>query len=177
MFQVIFIYVFITWSRFLSKHFCLQPFLYYLLIHYFARCPDGEEGDFEIWFSRSLEPGKCISDTLFDFKNILSIADRHHFPRECCGLVIKCTRYHHPNRCIKIGNKPPRLTSWQVALFFFVTRHDSVSRPCLVQTFFILYMSKHCSVSVIYSQSQEFIFCAIHFHSFHPAIRKASLLF
>ena len=42
MFQVIFIYVFITWSRFLSKHFCLQPFLYYLLIHYFARCADGE---------------------------------------------------------------------------------------------------------------------------------------
>ena len=138
MFQVIFIYVFITWSRFLSKHFLSTAVSLLFANSLFREVPRWivpREGDFEIWFSGSLEPGKCISDTLFDFKNILSIADKHHFSRECYGLVIKCTRYHHPNRCIKVGNKPPRLTSWQVALFFFVTRHDSVSRPCLVQTF------------------------------------------
>ena len=49
--------------------------------------------------------GKCISDALTS-KHMLSIADKHHFPHEYYGLVIKYTISHHPNWCIKVGNNP-----------------------------------------------------------------------
>ena len=34
--------------------------------------------------------GKCTSDTFLTSKYTLSIADKHHFPLEYYGLVIKC---------------------------------------------------------------------------------------
>ena len=48
--------------------------------------------------------GKCISDTLFDFKACLVHQWKTPFPREYYGLVIKHTKSHHPNWCIKDGN-------------------------------------------------------------------------
>ena len=62
--------------------------------------------------------GKYISDTLTS-KHALSIADKHHFPPEYYGLVIKYTISHHPNWCIKVGNTPLKLPCWQVILIFF----------------------------------------------------------
>ena len=65
--------------------------------------------------------GKCISDTLFGFKAYMSyITEKHQFPCEYYGLVIKYTKSHPPNWCIKVGNTPPRLPYWWgVILFFF----------------------------------------------------------
>ena len=77
-------------------------------------------------------PGKCISDTLFDFKATLVIADKHHLPCEYYGLVIKHIKSHHPNWCIKVGSKSPRPPCWWFILFYFVTRHDRVIRSCLL---------------------------------------------
>ena len=34
------------------------------------------------------------------------------------GLVLKRTKSYHPNRCIKVGNTPPRLSCWWVILIF-----------------------------------------------------------
>ena len=60
-------------------------------------------------------------------KHTLSVADKHHFPCEYYSLMIKCTKSHHPNWCIKVGNTPPSLPCWWVILIFFVTRHGRVS--------------------------------------------------
>ena len=52
------------------------------------------------------------------------------------GLVIKYLKSHHPIRCIKVGNKPPKAALFVVhIIFFLVTRHDRVIWSCLVQTF------------------------------------------
>ena len=80
--------------RLLSKHFCLQPFI-------------PKDWIFSL-FIKSVNLnlqiiGKYISKTLTS-KHPLSIADKHHFPREYYGLVIKYTVSHHPNWCIKVGN-------------------------------------------------------------------------
>ena len=49
----------------------------------------------------------------------LYIADNHRFPREYYGLMIKYTKSHHPNWCIKVGNTPPRLPCcWVIPSFF-----------------------------------------------------------
>ena len=49
----------------------------------------------------------------------LYIADNHRFPREYYGLMIKYTKSHHPNWCIKVGNTPPRLPCCCVIPSFF----------------------------------------------------------
>ena len=54
---------------------------------------------------------------------------------EYYSLVIKYMESHHPNRCIKVSNKPPKAALFVVYTIFFVTRHDQVIWPCLVQTF------------------------------------------
>ena len=54
---------------------------------------------------------------------------------EYYGSVIKYMKSHHPNRCIKLVTNLPRLPSLWIIPFFFVTRHDQVIRPCLIQTF------------------------------------------
>ena len=113
-------------------------------------------------------PGKCIFNTLFLLQRtscpwlINTI-----FPCEYYGLVIKCMKSHHPNRCIKVGNKPPRLCClWFIPFFFFFFFCNQTwlcQSAMLSSDFFYLCMSKHCSITVIYSQSNEFIFCTIHF--------------
>ena len=70
--------------------------------------------------------GKYIFETLTS-KHMLSIPDKHHFPCEYYGLVIKHAISHCPNSNIKVGNTPPRLPCWQVILIFFVNRHYRVS--------------------------------------------------
>ena len=73
---------------------------------------------FEIWASGSLE--NAFPTHFLGSNHTLFIADKHHSPpREYYGLVIKYTKSYHPNRCIKVGNKPPRLPCWQVKLIFF----------------------------------------------------------
>lgn len=115
-----------------------------------------EEEIFEIWFCRSLET--VFPTNILAPKDTLSIADKHHhFPPEYYSLMIKYTKFHHPNRCIQFNNKLPRLSCWQAILIFFVTRYDSVSRSCLVKISF-LYISQRSSISLIYSKSNEFIF-------------------
>ena len=52
-------------------------------------------------------------------KHTLSIADKHHFPCKYYGLVIKYTKSHNPNWCIKVGNTPASLPCWWVVLIFF----------------------------------------------------------
>ena len=85
------------------------------------------------------------------------------FLREYYGLVIKCTKSHHPNRCIKVGNKPPKTVLFVVHTNFFCNQTWPCHSVTLSSDFSFLCMSKHCSITVIYSQSNEFIFCTIHF--------------
>ena len=126
-------------------------------------------------------PGKCIFNTLFLLQRtscpwlINTI-----FPCEYYGLVIKCMKSHHPNRCIKVGNKPPRLCClWFIPFFFFFFFCNQTwlcQSAMLSSDFFYLCMSKHCSITVIYSQSNEFIFCTIHFSftQLHEMLRLSS---
>ena len=74
----------------------------------------------QIWISWSQE--NAFLTHFLTSKNILSIADKHHFPCEYYGLVIKYTKSHHPNWCIKVGNtSPPKknLSCWWVILISF----------------------------------------------------------
>ena len=84
-----------------------------------GRAPRGKF--FGIWASGSLE--NAFPTHFLGSNHTLFIADKHHSPpppaREYYGLVIKYTKSYHPNRCIKVGNKPPRLPCWQVKLIFF----------------------------------------------------------
>ena len=111
-------------DRLLSKHFCLQPFspkdcgVFYCLLSQW------------IWISRSQE--NVFPTHFLTSKRTLSTADKHHFHREYYGLVIKYTKSHHPNWCIKVGNIPLRLPCWWVLLIFFVNRHERVTRSCSV---------------------------------------------
>ena len=94
--------------RLLSKHFCLQPFI-------------PKDWIFSL-FIKSVNLnlqiiGKYISKTLTS-KHPLSIADKHHFPREYYGLVIKYTVSHHPNWCIKVGNTSLRCLVGRSYQFF-----------------------------------------------------------
>ena len=108
---------YLTWNRictnmrclkaaFLSKHFSLQPFFFQRL------------GFFIFWWVSWAPRGKFLKFGSPDhwkmyFRHTcwlqitLFIADKH-FPQEYYGLVIKYTKSYHPNRCIKIGNKPQR---------------------------------------------------------------------
>ena len=65
------------------------------------------------------------------------------FPCQYYGLVIKCTKSHHPNQCIKVRNPLRLCCLWFIPFFFFffffVTRHDCVNRSWLVQTFSLMY--------------------------------------
>ena len=84
------------------------------------------------------------------------------------GLVIKCTKFHHPNWCIKVGNKPPKTVLFVVHTNFFCNQTWPCHSVTLSSDFSFLCMSKHCSITVIYSQSNEFIFCTIHFSLAQP---------
>ena len=98
-------------GRLLSKHFSLQPFFPKDWVSLPFVESVGHWGNlFEIWVSRSLE--KAFPIHFLTSKHTLFIADKHHFPREYYGLVLKYTKSYHPNRCIKVGNKPPRLPCW-----------------------------------------------------------------
>ena len=92
------------------------------------------------------------------------------------GLVIKCTKFHHPNRCIKVGNKPPKTALFVVHTNFFGNQTWPCHSVTLNSDFSFLCMSKHCSITVIYSQSNEFIFCTIHFSftQLHEMLRLSS---
>ena len=74
------------------------------------------------------------------------------FPCEYYGLVIKQTKSHHPNQCIKVGNKPPKAALFVVhtILFFYIQTWLGHS-VILSSDFSFLCMSKRCSISVIYS--------------------------
>ena len=86
------------------------------------------------------------------------------FPRECYGLMIKYTISHHPNRCIKVGNKPSKAALFVVhTIFFFCKQTRPRHSVMLSSDLSFLCMSKNCSISVIYSSSNKFIFCTIHF--------------
>ena len=101
-------------------------------------------------------PGKCITNTLFDLKGHL-VHNKYHFPCEYYGLVIKYTKSHHPNQCIKVR----AVCLWFI--LFFCNQTWPGHLVMLSSDFSFLCMSKNCSISVIYSSSNEFIFCIIHF--------------
>ena len=68
---------------------------------------------FEIWVFRLLE--NAFPAHFLTSDHTLFIADKLHpppSPHEYYGLVIKYTKSCHPNRCIKVGNKLPRLPCW-----------------------------------------------------------------
>ena len=77
-----------------------------------------------IWISWS--QGNAFPTLFLTSKHTLSIADKHHFPCEYYGLLIKYTKSHHPNWCIKVGNTPPNLPCWWVILIFFCNKAGSV---------------------------------------------------
>ena len=72
------------------------------------------------------------------------------FLREYYGLVIKYTKSHHPNRRIKVGNKPPRL-SWLWFIPFLFNQTWPGHSVILSSDFSFSCMNKNCSISVIYS--------------------------
>ena len=80
--------------------------------------------------------------------------------------MIKCRKSHHPNWCIKVGNKPPKAALFVVHTFFFFFFCNQ-TWPChlvmLSSDFSFLCMSKHCSITVINSQSTKFTFYITHF--------------
>ena len=71
----------------------------------------------QIWISWLQE--NAFQTHFLTSKHTLSIADKHHFPCKYYGLVIKYTKSHHPNWCIKVGNTPASLPCWWVVLIFF----------------------------------------------------------
>ena len=94
------------------------------------------------------------------------------FLREYFGLVIKSTKSHHPNQCIKVGNKTPKTALFVVHTNFFCNQTWPCHSVTLSSDFSFLCMSKHCAITVIYSQQQ------IHFpHNpffIHPATCNAT---
>ena len=85
------------------------------------------------------------------------------FPCEYYGLVIKYTKSHHPKRCIKVGNKFSKAALFVVNNLLFCNQTWPCHSVMLSSDFSFLCMRKHCSITVIYSQSNEFIFFTIHF--------------
>ena len=85
-------------------------------------------------------------------------------PFEYYGLMTKYTKFHHPNRCTKVSNKPQDCLVCS-SYYFFCNQTWPGHLVMLSSDFSFLCMSKHCSISVIYSYSNEFIFCTIHFSS------------
>ena len=101
-------------SRLLSKHICLQRF-----------------------FPKFCGFFYCLQENAFlthflPLKHTLPIANTCEY----YGLVIKYTKSHRPNLCIKVGNTPLSLPCWWVILIFFVTIHDSVGRSCSILKFY-----------------------------------------
>ena len=83
-------------------------------------------------FFPKIEFSYCLHKNAFSthflaLKHTLSIAVNTD---EYYSLVIKYTKSHHPNLCIKVGNTALSLPCWCIILIFFVTIHDSVSQPC-----------------------------------------------
>ena len=121
--------------RLLFKHFCLQPFFLKDWVSLlFAKSVSPEVPQWwavkgEILTFGSPDPWKMHFQHTLTSKDILSMADKHHFPP---WIYMKS---HHPNRCIKVGDKTPKAAIFVVHTIFFVTRHDRVIRSCLVQTF------------------------------------------
>ena len=70
---------------------------------------------------------------------------------EYYGSVIKYMKSHHPNRCIKLVTNSPRLPSLWFIPFFFCNQTWPGHSAMFSSDFSFLYMSKHCSISVIYS--------------------------
>ena len=93
------------------------------------------------------------------------------FLREYFGLVIKCTKSHQPNRCIKVSNKPPKTALFVVHTNFFCNQ----TWPCHSVTLssdFSLYEQTLFNYSNTQSEQR------IHFpHNpffIHPATRNAT---
>ena len=135
----IYIYIYI---RFLFKHFCLQPFFlkdWVSLLFTKSVSPEilpwwAVKG--EILIFGSLDPWKMhLQHSFWLQRASCPWLINTIFSHEYYGLEIKRTKSHHPNRCIKVGNKPPKVALFVVHTIFFVTRHDRVIRSCLVQTF------------------------------------------
>ena len=134
---------YIVHSRLLSKHFLLQlSFLKDWVSLLFANSvsPDVRpwwEVKGEILTFGSPDPWKMhFQHTFWLQRTSCPWLINTIFPCEYYGLVIKQTKSHHPNQCIKVGNKPPKAALFVVhTILFFVFRHDWVIRSCLVQTF------------------------------------------
>ena len=73
------------------------------------------------------------------------------FLHEYYGLVIKYMKSHHPNRCIKVSNKPPKAALCVVHTIFFCNQTWPGRLAMLISDFSFLCMSKLCSILVIYS--------------------------
>ena len=85
------------------------------------------------------------------------------FPCEYYGLVIKYTKSNHPKWCIKVCNKFSKAALFVVHNLLFCNQTWLCHSVMLSSDFSFLCRSTHCSITVIYSQSNEFIFFTIHF--------------
>ena len=94
------------------------------------------------------------------------MADKHHFSPLISWFSDKMQEIPSPKSVLKVGNKPPKAALFVVHTFFFFFFCNQ-TLPChlvmLSSDFSFLCMSKHCSITVIYSQSTKFTFCTTHF--------------
>ena len=154
--------------RLLSKHFCLQPFFLKNWVSLlFPKSSWVLTG--EILTFGSPDPWKMhFQCTFWLQRTSCPWLINTIFRLEYYGLELKYTKSHHPNRCIKVGNKAPKTALFVVHTIFFVTRHDRVIWSCLVQTL-LMYEQTLFSISNIQLEQQ------IHFlHNpffIHPAIQ------
>ena len=102
-------------SNFVYSHFFWKTdFLYCCRSQHSVRCSHVRHQ--EIWVSRFLK--NAFPKHFLASRTYCPLLINIIFPHEYYGLVIKYTKSHRTNQCIKFGNKPPRLPCWQVILFF-----------------------------------------------------------
>ena len=132
-------------DRLLSKHFCLQPFF----IKDWVSLQFAKLGSFNIWVSRSLE--NAFPTHFLTWNDIWSMADKHHFSPWILWFSdkiheIPSTRSVHKSLqqtlygCLVCGS-----------YHFFCNQTWPGHSVMISSDLYFLSMSKHCSISVIYS--------------------------
>ena len=157
--------------RLLFKHFCLQPFFLKDWVSLlFAKSVSPEVPQWwavkgEILTFGSPDPWKMHFQHTLTSKDILSMADKHHFPPWILWFSDEIHEISSPKSVHKSRWQTPQGCLFCGSYHFFCNQTWPGHSVMLSSDFSFLCMSKHCSISVICSYSNEFIFCTIHFSS------------
>ena len=122
-----------------------------------------EGGNFNISISRSLE--NAFPTHFFTSKDILPMADKHHFSPLISWFSDKMQEIPSPKSVHKSRQQIPQscVVCGSYFFFFFCNQTWPCHLVMLSSDFSFLCMSKHCSITVINSQSTKFTFYITHF--------------